>query len=211
MLIDSAGSISTTSNANLSSEPCLLSGGSVIVMATSSSGKCPKWHVAPKPPGCGGDRRSDSYPRPRLRSCPLEVLRPQSHGVWGGRGAATFGGVGVYVRGFCVPATDQALGLAGAPHTASVVWPSCCLARASGFAESQRKGVGVKRFGSLVVVTSVVAACVVGLAGVTGASPCCAARDPRGAPRSSPVSADAPPLPSSLTRACYPGTLMRIG
>jgi hypothetical protein len=33
-----------------------------------------------------------------------------------------------------------------------------------------KKGVEVKRFGSLVVVTSVVAACVVGLAGVTGAS-----------------------------------------
>jgi hypothetical protein len=33
-----------------------------------------------------------------------------------------------------------------------------------------RKGVEVKRFGSLVVLTSVVAACVVGLAGVTGAS-----------------------------------------
>ena len=53
---------------------------------------------------------------------------------------------------------------------ASVVWPSCFAARAFWFAARQSIEFVLKRFGSLVAVTSIVAACVVGLAGVTGAS-----------------------------------------
>jgi hypothetical protein len=68
------------------------------------------------------------------------------------------------------PATDQGSGACW--RTARGVGGLAELVSSEGIliCRMSRKGVEVKRFGSLVVLTSVVAACVVGLAGVTGAS-----------------------------------------
>ena len=49
-------------------------------------------------------------------------------------------------------------------------WSSCFVARTPEVPRDNREEHVVKRFGSLVVVSSVVAACVVGLVGVAGAS-----------------------------------------
>jgi len=79
-------------------------------------------------------------------------------------------GLVVWLFGFRVPAMDQGCGARW--RTGRGIGGLAELFCSEGIlvCRTSRKGVEVKRFGSLVVVSSVVAACVVGLAGVAGAS-----------------------------------------